>query len=69
VAKDGQPGTLVLFDIKKRSAVDCIVQEHRFACLPRQFGEIGKLSLNIAACIRPSSGSRAARFLLGFVGL
>lgn len=38
--QDSQPSTLVTFDIKKRSAIVRIVQEHRLTGLPRQFGQI-----------------------------
>src|SRR5580692_576115 len=33
----GQPRALVLFDIQKCSAVQCIIEKHRFAALPRQY--------------------------------
>jgi hypothetical protein len=33
--KDRQSRALILFDIKQRSAVNCIAQEHRLAFLPR----------------------------------
>jgi hypothetical protein len=33
--KDGQLSAVVLFDVKMRSTVECFVEEHRLACLPR----------------------------------
>jgi hypothetical protein len=38
--KDGQSGTIVLFDIKNRSAIIGVVEKHCIAGLPRQFGKI-----------------------------
>src|ERR1700675_681215 len=57
--KDGQPRALVLFDVQKCSAVQCIIEKHRLAALPRQCWKICWRHKNdIVGWIGVNGGSR-----------